>query len=555
MILSCIKQLYIRILFLPKKYVRAGVKGYSNMDHALIMMDSSIYGIQNESAISFTHLLSIIIYCSYDTLSFKFSETFRKRNDENYKQLKSRHSNFYHLSKYLNEAVHVFGKCMFNDKNNIHSFFHGISENHMFDSMSAFIYGPFSTTASFEVSVNFTNHNNGIVLELNPFKILRYFDCSWVSDFSNEREFLFISMNTPIRFINIINANLQIEYFIYTNAITIIDNMMNGWYFESDFKVFEKYKYYKNIGMQRSNTLSLGAKPISDIQKLNVVRLIKNELGMNGKSGVDQYITALFHNICTKRLRMRIDMQTMFCEISKQYVFLQGYNGYLFLKNFFFEPNSEIIKFKIINNLYKNLENIGIENLSNISAAYLDKILIHLSILNTSSKIKSILLTLKKGIVIDLQTLIKSYKSKFMSIGYGMREDMSRFKSNGEERQALSISKNGLTLWNSLQHIMKGSNDLNIFDVIHLTSNRLRTNGCNDDSNDEQQIANTLWQRMDELRPHELDRKIAIMRTKMTETNDIDLCFQEMVKLISADPEFITLFKEFVKTCSNPDVL
>eukprot|EP01084_Bolivina_argentea_P145815 255486_1 len=41
-------------------------------------LDRRLYGISPDSAISINHLISIIVYCGYTELSFKFSETFRK---------------------------------------------------------------------------------------------------------------------------------------------------------------------------------------------------------------------------------------------------------------------------------------------------------------------------------------------------------------------------------------------------------------------------------------------------------------------------------------------
>ena len=56
------------------------------------------------------HLIAVRAYCEFDTLQCKFSETFRRTDDnQTMKDVIKRHSNYHHFARYLKEAIQVFG--------------------------------------------------------------------------------------------------------------------------------------------------------------------------------------------------------------------------------------------------------------------------------------------------------------------------------------------------------------------------------------------------------------------------------------------------------------
>eukprot|EP01084_Bolivina_argentea_P227507 384217_1 len=140
------------------------------------------------------HILSLMIYCNYTQLQYKFSKTYRENEEE--------HDNFYFLGKFLKLSIHEFGTRIL-DKT-IVSFYHGISEPLSFrpgdyDSYTRCNFAiPLSTSSSFEVACNFAC--NGLIVEFGDNEWtesqVRYFSVSWISDFSNEHEYLFIQ-NDP----------------------------------------------------------------------------------------------------------------------------------------------------------------------------------------------------------------------------------------------------------------------------------------------------------------------------------------------------------------------
>ena len=70
------------------------------------------YDIDQESRISFNHLLSLVLYTDYSDLSTHFSSTFRAIHQ--YEQLSSvrvRNANYWWMSKSLRELVELYGSC------------------------------------------------------------------------------------------------------------------------------------------------------------------------------------------------------------------------------------------------------------------------------------------------------------------------------------------------------------------------------------------------------------------------------------------------------------
>eukprot|EP01084_Bolivina_argentea_P156957 273494_1 len=98
-----------------KKYLKADL-----FDAGYVFANTTYFGIEKDSNATTNHLLSIYLYCSFDTLSYKFSNTFRRENEkESDKSLKKRHSNFYYFSKYLNETIMVFGNENIDEQHNV----------------------------------------------------------------------------------------------------------------------------------------------------------------------------------------------------------------------------------------------------------------------------------------------------------------------------------------------------------------------------------------------------------------------------------------------------
>eukprot|EP01084_Bolivina_argentea_P255424 429596_1 len=190
------------------------------------------YDMRHKEQIQMEHLMAAMAYCGYDELQKKFSETFRRTNNtESINDIKEKHRNYYFFGRLLRECVECFG--MKHNNNDIIRLYHGINNYFMFKSLFGYIKGSFSTTTSYEVSVNFSA-NIGMILELNidtkswilqlmegseAASRITCFDMQWLSDYSNENEIFCIGGLNRFYFKSIIEAQTGINYGIYIEGL------------------------------------------------------------------------------------------------------------------------------------------------------------------------------------------------------------------------------------------------------------------------------------------------------------------------------------------------
>eukprot|EP01084_Bolivina_argentea_P065952 120229_1 len=192
------------------------------------------YNIREGTQISLQHILAIIFYTSYDTLSYNFSKTFRSTNKtETFNDCKARNSEYALWSRLLCEAVNVFGKTVgYKWGSKIKIFYHGINCLLYFSSFVSTFNSPISTSPQITVAAIFAKPN-GVIIELGKdAPSLRYFNCSWLSSYSSEDERLFIMPRDPLsqqlRFVSIRSIATNSNYYRYMHALTsfnyVIDN-------------------------------------------------------------------------------------------------------------------------------------------------------------------------------------------------------------------------------------------------------------------------------------------------------------------------------------------
>eukprot|EP01084_Bolivina_argentea_P102907 184352_1 len=201
------------------------------------------YEIKQDAPIASNHLVAMTVYCSFDDLQYKFSETFRRLYDgETDKSLKHRHQNYYHLGKLLRELVECYGSSFTNYKDSI-NLYHGINRPFTFSSMSAFIKGPLSTTTDYMVAANFCDSQGLIItfqvtpmsfkinlsvdltqIDGKPKAICTCFDCNWISDYSNEQEIFFVGGLYKLEFKSIIDATISANFELYIRGLVQLDD-------------------------------------------------------------------------------------------------------------------------------------------------------------------------------------------------------------------------------------------------------------------------------------------------------------------------------------------
>lgn len=225
-------------------------------------------------------------------LQSAFSATFYKLDDdeESDEALIGRHSNFCHFGRLLRELIECFGRKIYN-KNIV--FYHGISDEVMFLETTMYFHAPLSTTTSIETAIAYSNHNhNDYLLELadddTVLGMARYFDCSWLSDYGNECEKLFIGGYKPLKIHTVLDALLGRNYINYLKALHVIDQMMGGYHVDEDSEEIKQITLHL---LQRQLTLHAvdgGAKPHGlSKELLTEVHLL------NKKSGPGLYMDVL----------------------------------------------------------------------------------------------------------------------------------------------------------------------------------------------------------------------------------------------------------------------
>eukprot|EP01084_Bolivina_argentea_P270840 460636_1 len=190
--------------------------------------------------IQIEYLLSLMVYCNYTELQCEFSTTYRICGG-------LKHNNFYHMGKYLKICVHTFGTKIIDG--NIKRFYHGIGVKLLFPSIigdkgiGVKIYGPLSTSSSQFVAANFTNNNNGLVIEFcSNQSQAKYFSASWLSDYANEQEHLFIQNDYPLQICNIQDIENEKDFDIIIKCLNIIDQIVSNQYLEESFEIALKIK-------------------------------------------------------------------------------------------------------------------------------------------------------------------------------------------------------------------------------------------------------------------------------------------------------------------------
>eukprot|EP01084_Bolivina_argentea_P090681 163350_1 len=186
------------------------------------------YKIKANTPITDQHLMSILFYTDFDSLSYHFSTTFRKiNNKQTINDCIEQNKNYAHLSRLLCETVNAYGTTMSDTKINI--FYHGISCLLLFPAFLTTFSSPTSTTVQISVATIFAK-TKGAILELQKHDLyLRYFNCTWLSSFANEDERLFFSSTYGhLRFGSIRNIKDNHNYEIYINALVTLNYVVTA---------------------------------------------------------------------------------------------------------------------------------------------------------------------------------------------------------------------------------------------------------------------------------------------------------------------------------------
>eukprot|EP01084_Bolivina_argentea_P168998 292986_1 len=274
-----IKQLYVQRKYESLKeetlyhidieqYEKVTVKSnkFINTDKAKQMISTTSnelpvhYDIKHGTALSVMNLTCIILYCDYSNLSTKFSSTFRAIHPlEPIESIKKRNSEFWWLSKTIHETVQYFGVDGSKQLGGVTlngPFYCGINTVLNIPSFCIRLCAPTSTSKTLQIACNFAKRT-GMIIKLNnngssDSHRLRAFYCSWISQYSEEDEYLYVGGYIRIRIQSILIIKTRQNFQLFMHALYVFDSMLNGTSLaNSGFKVKSKDIKVINILLQK----------------------------------------------------------------------------------------------------------------------------------------------------------------------------------------------------------------------------------------------------------------------------------------------------------------
>eukprot|EP01084_Bolivina_argentea_P193196 331485_1 len=294
-----------------------------------------IYDQYMEPTINVSSILSLVLYTDYDSLSYNFSKTFRKINcNETISDVRNRNREFFHWSKTLIETVNCYGTEI--STSNVSVFYHGVSFMY-FPSFVAIFNAPTSTTTKLSVATIFAKHD-GIILELtqpSSKSTIKFFNCSFVSNFGNEEERLFIHPFKGYRT-------------LHFNSIRNVSTDENYKYFIAPLVNFHLMLY--------GSTVVMSTEHVSIISSL-----INNFKKKNADNIYPKYILQCFKKWIEATTQLSLNTQYLSLLIS---------------------PVPQLPAFYEINQLFKNVIAIFVINIYEITSEYLSAFSIMLQRIN-----------------------------------------------------------------------------------------------------------------------------------------------------------------------------
>ena len=182
------------------------------------------------------HLIAVILYCDFSALCTAFSATYRRDGVfESVESVVERHSHFWWLGRFLKEIVHYFGTDgePENERCERGPFFCGVNCVLTVNLGALRLYGPCSTSTNREVAFNCAK-SNGIILKVNNDGThysprTRFFDCSWISNYFEEAERLFMAEKYPLRIVSVVIMRSAKNYRNMFRPFFFLKTLLSGW--------------------------------------------------------------------------------------------------------------------------------------------------------------------------------------------------------------------------------------------------------------------------------------------------------------------------------------
>ena len=198
------------------------------------------YGISDDAAITVKHIQSVLLYTDFTKLCSIFSGTLRAAHlCESLDSIKVRNASWFEMSKLLRETVECFGNMKPTDINQNGErgpFYCGVNRLMLVPSFGIRLCSPTSTSKESSVAIRFAD-TEGMVMRFNNESSVRFFDCSYVSAYTEESERLFFGGDYRNRVESVMVMDGFKDYHRYFRVFYAFDLMLCGaGAFRIDFK-------------------------------------------------------------------------------------------------------------------------------------------------------------------------------------------------------------------------------------------------------------------------------------------------------------------------------
>eukprot|EP01084_Bolivina_argentea_P186755 321814_1 len=286
------------------------------------------YNIHKGQVISDNHLLSVIIYCDWSTLSSYFSATFRKTSSyDSLSVVKQKNAEFANWSRLLRETVEMFGKSPQSLNKLNGPFYSGMSPAMVVPEFSIRLSAPTSTSTVLEVGTGFAG-DDGIVVQLNNAEDdLSAFSCCWLSNYASEKEVLFCGGFERIQIESVCMMATSENFQQFFRALFVFDKMISSNY------IFNK----------------LDAPMITDEDTELLKGLIKQKLeDVKGKNRYPRYICNTFDAFINHKSQIVVNLYNIHNYFSK-------------ISDLIMQPATSNLFKPILLKLFKNIKTIIIQ--------------------------------------------------------------------------------------------------------------------------------------------------------------------------------------------------
>eukprot|EP01083_Nonionella_stella_P058754 153838_1 len=244
----------------------------------------------NGSEMQLYHVLALSIYCNYDIIQFEFSKTYRNWQD---------HKKYFHFGKTMKEAVQWFGTTIKHGTRT--EFYHGINQllvppvfvGDLGKGISN--YCPLSTSSVQAVAESFARNDGLIITFGGHTSTARYFSLAELSQYTYEREYLFLQNKQEMQITNIVRPSPYMDYKETLDGLKVLDRILEQ----------TRYDIHENIGFT-IKILNHQLKLNSNIEDksgyaqrlLDVYFKNKDKMNINCQILLKEY-AAVFELLCT----------------------------------------------------------------------------------------------------------------------------------------------------------------------------------------------------------------------------------------------------------------